>query len=209
MAALLALRACCCLSRRNITPCYVLNTSNICRNFANFTIIYGKHNKEPVYREKKLTVTTQYTCVMETTLDTVTSHNTKLEIVSNAKSLQNRQNSHISQIFNFWASVTSNGSPCATGPLSCLSVTLVHCDQTVGWIKMPLATEIGLGPCDIVSAPSRKGAQQPPPFGPRLLWPNGRPSQQLLGSCWSSHTRTPSPTRGKFITQDWTYTLCC
>jgi len=30
--------------------------------------------------------------------------------------------------------------------LSCLSVTLVDCGQTAGWIKMPLGREIGLGP---------------------------------------------------------------
>jgi len=35
--------------------------------------------------------------------------------------------------------------------------------------------------------PSRRnGAQQPPLFGPCLLWPNGRPSQQLLSSCFKS-----------------------
>jgi len=45
-----------------------------------------------------------------------------------------------------------NGSPYAIGPLSCLcvlSVTLVYCGQTVGWIKMPplpRAAEVGLGP---------------------------------------------------------------
>ena len=53
---------------------------------------------------------------------------------------------------------------------------------------MPLGTEVGLGPDDIVL----DGAQLPPPekgapiFGRclfTLLWPNGRPSQQLLGSC--------------------------
>ena len=54
---------------------------------------------------------------------------------------------------------------------------------------MPLGIEVGLGPRDILldgdSAPPRKGAQQPPPiFGPCLLWPNGRPSRQLLGSCY-------------------------
>ena len=27
-----------------------------------------------------------------------------------------------------------------------LSVTLVHCGQTVGWIKMKLGTELGLAP---------------------------------------------------------------
>ena len=32
-------------------------------------------------------------------------------------------------------------------------------------------------------APPRKGAQQPPLVGRCLLWPNGRPSQQLLSSC--------------------------
>jgi len=53
----------------------------------------------------------------------------------------------------FWATVASNGSPYATGPLfclSCLSVTLVYCGQTVGWIKMPLGTEVGLGAGDMV-----------------------------------------------------------
>ena len=69
-----------------------------------------------------------------------------------------------------------------------------HCGQTAGWIKMPLGTEIGLSPGHIVldgdPAPPRKGAQQPPLFAPCLLWPNGRPSQQLLSSfsfnthCW-------------------------
>jgi len=71
---------------------------------------------------------------------------------------------------SFCATVTSNGPPYATGPLSCLSVTLVHCGQMVGWIKMPLGTEVGLGSGDIVldggPAPPRKGAQQPPNFRP-------------------------------------------
>ena len=34
------------------------------------------------------------------------------------------------------------------------------------------------------TTPPWKGAQQPPSFQPWLLWPNGRPSQQLLSSCW-------------------------
>ena len=70
----------------------------------------------------------------------------------------------------FWRTVTSNGSPYATGPLSCPSVTSVYCGQTVGWIKMPLGTEVGLGPGHIVldgdPVPQRKGEQQPPLFGP-------------------------------------------
>ena len=72
--------------------------------------------------------------------------------------------------------------------------------QTAGWIKMPLGTEVGLGPGHVVldgdpapRPPAPKGAQQPPLFGLCLLWPNVRPSQQLLSSCLSSSTA------------DWTY----
>jgi len=58
------------------------------------------------------------------------------------------------------------------------------CGQTVGWIKMPLGKEVGLGPGHIVLDGNQWGPsppQQPfPTFGPCLLWPNGRPSQQLL-----------------------------
>jgi len=43
-----------------------------------------------------------------------------------------------------------------------------------GWINMSLGTEVDLGPghivLDGVPAPA-KGAQQPPLFGPCLLWP--------------------------------------
>jgi len=67
-----------------------------------------------------------------------------------------------------------------------LYVTLVYCDQTVGWIKMPLGTEVDLSRGHIVldgePAPCSpwKGAQQSPVFGPCLLLPNGRPSELLL-----------------------------
>ena len=48
----------------------------------------------------------------------------------------------------------------------CLCVTLVYCGQTVEWIKMPIGTEVGLGPGNAVlhgdPAPPRKGAQQTP-----------------------------------------------
>jgi len=49
----------------------------------------------------------------------------------------------------------------------------VYCGQTTGWIRIPLDTEVGLGPGDIVldghpAPPPRKGAQQPPLFGPCL-----------------------------------------
>jgi len=48
-----------------------------------------------------------------------------------------------------------NGSPYAIRPLSvlsclCLSVTLVCCGQTIGWIKMKLGPQVALGPGHIV-----------------------------------------------------------
>jgi len=56
----------------------------------------------------------------------------------------------------FLANHFTNVWPYAIGLLSvlsclfCLSVTLVYCGQTAGSIKMPLGTEVGLGPGDIV-----------------------------------------------------------
>jgi len=53
---------------------------------------------------------------------------------------------------------------------------------------MPLGAEVSLGPGDIVlDGDPRKRAQQPPlfgpcRFGPCLLRPNGRQSQQLLSA---------------------------
>jgi len=63
----------------------------------------------------------------------------------------------------------------------------VYCGQMAGWIKMPFGTEVSLDPDDIVldgdPAPQKGGTTAPPLFRPCLLWPNGRPSQQLLSSC--------------------------
>ena len=53
--------------------------------------------------------------------------------------------------------------------LSCLSVTLVYCGQTVGWIKMKLGTQVGLGTGNIVL----DGDPAPPPQGGTA--PNFRP----------------------------------
>jgi len=68
--------------------------------------------------------------------------------------------------------------------LSCLSVMLVYCGQTVGWIKMPLGIKVGLGPCHIVldqdPAPLSQTGTAPPIFGPYLLWPNS----------WMAHDAT-------------------
>jgi len=61
--------------------------------------------------------------------------------------------------------------------MSVLSVTFVYCGQTVGWIKMSLGMEVGLGPGDIVldgdPAPQNGGTAAPPLFGSCLLLPNG------------------------------------
>jgi len=65
----------------------------------------------------------------------------------------------------------------------------VHCGEMAGWIKMPLNTEVDLGPGNIMLdgaqlTPPRKGHSSPPLFDPCLLWPNGSPSQLLLSSCY-------------------------
>ena len=71
---------------------------------------------------------------------------------------------------DLWATVTSNDSPYATGLLSCLSVCnvgVLYCGQTVGWIRMPLGTEVGLGPGDITLdgnpsfSPKKRGTAAP------------------------------------------------
>jgi len=49
-----------------------------------------------------------------------------------------------------------------------LSVTLVYCGQTVGWMKMKLGTQVGLGPGHIVldgdPPPLLKKGSEPPNF---------------------------------------------
>jgi len=61
--------------------------------------------------------------------------------------------------------------------LTVLSVTLLYCGQTVGWIKMKLGMRVGLGPGHIVldedPAPVPKKWRSPPICGQRLLLPNG------------------------------------
>ena len=57
---------------------------------------------------------------------------------------------------------------CMNVCLSVLSVTVVYCGQTVGWIRMPLGMEVGLGLGHIVLAGDpapplqRKGHSSPP-----------------------------------------------
>jgi len=66
----------------------------------------------------------------------------------------------------------------------------VCCGQTAGWIKTQLGTKVGLGQGHIVldgaQLSPKKGDRVPPIFGPYLLWPNGRPSEILLSSCYKS-----------------------
>jgi len=69
-------------------------------------------------------------------------------------------------VFYFWATVCKTlRAMLVVGGLFvlsvCLSVTLVYCGQTVGWIKMKLGIEVGLGPGHIVLdgdlSPPKKG----------------------------------------------------
>jgi len=81
---------------------------------------------------------------------------------------------------------------------SCLSVTLVYCGQTAGWINMPLGMEVGLVPGHIVfdgdwgpsaTLPQKWGAK-PPIFGPCLLWPNGWMDE---AATWYGYRPRPRP----------------
>jgi len=81
-----------------------------------------------------------------------------------------------------WGSSSPKGG---TAPI----LAHVRCGQTAGWVEMPLGTEVGLCPGDIVldgdpALPPPKVAQPPRIFGPFLLWPNGRLSQLLLSTCF-------------------------
>ena len=69
----------------------------------------------------------------------------------------------------FWATVCKTVRPVlSVRCLSvCLSVTLVYCGQTVGWIKVKLGRQIGLGPwphCVIWDPAPPKKAHSPPHF---------------------------------------------
>ena len=90
----------------------------------------------------------------------------------------------------FWATVCKTVRPmlsdrCPVCPvLSVLSVTFVHCGQTVGRIKMKLGKQVGLGPDHIVlngdpTPPPLKGHNSPPNFGAYLLRPNGCMDQDV------------------------------
>ena len=90
--------------------------------------------------------------------------------------------------------------------------THVYCSQMAAWIKMPLGTEVGLGPDDIVldgdpaHPPPPKGGRAPPIFCQCPLWPNGWMDQDTTwhgGGPWSRPhcarwgTSSPLPKRGQ------------
>jgi len=93
--------------------------------------------------------------------------------------------------------------------LFCLSVTLVYCGQMAGWIKMPLGTQVGLSPLDIVlggtQLPHRKGHSSPPPhFSAHVYCGNEAGWIRMLfgtevglgpgGIVLDGHPTVPSPT---------------
>ena len=90
-------------------------------------------------------------------------------------------------LHSFWATVS-------IGPLCVCDSVTVYCGQTVGWIRMPLGIEVGLGQGMLEGdqAPlTERGTAAPPHFrslrtqqawvhikrGPCLLWPNHRMDQ--------------------------------
>jgi len=102
-------------------------------------------------------------------------------------------------IICFWATVCKTVRPmhCLSvcpvpHVLSCLSVTLVYCGQTVWWIKMKLGRQVGLGPGHIVldgdPAPHPLKGTQPPIFGPYPLRPSGCIDQDAT---WYGGRRRP------------------
>jgi len=86
-------------------------------------------------------------------------------------------------------------SVCLSVCLSCLFVTLAYCGQTVGWIKIRLGTEVGLGSGRTVlggdpAPPFQRGTSPSPRFGPCLLWPNGWLDQDAT---WYGGRHWPGP----------------
>jgi len=70
----------------------------------------------------------------------------------------------------------------------CLSVTFVHCGQTVGRIKTKLGTQVGLVPVHIVL----DGNPAPPPPRGKLLWPLVIFGHAHLQSCTDTKRFEPS-----------------
>jgi len=102
----------------------------------------------------------------------------------------------------------------------CLSVTLVYCGQTVGWIEMKLGIEVGLGPdhiaLDGIQVPPPKGGWVPPILGPYLMWPNGwrwfkMPLVMEIGLLWPHCVRwgPSAPPKGHSPLPQFSANVCC
>ena len=114
------------------------------------------------------------------------------------------QGSVFGAVCDFLGDRLSTGSPCAIGPLSCLSVLSVYNVGVLwpnGWVDQHETWHGGRprsrphcfrwGP----SSPSKRG-QRPPIFGPCLLWPNGWMDQDAIWSGGRSPTRRHCVRRG-------------
>jgi len=77
----------------------------------------------------------------------------------------------------FWATICKTVCPVLSDRcpvcLSCLSVTLVYCGQTVGWIKAKLKLEWRYIVLDGDRARPKKGTARSHNFSLCLLWRNG------------------------------------
>ena len=98
---------------------------------------------------------------------------------------------------DFWAIVCKTLRPMLSDHcLSVMSVTLVYCGQTVGWIKMKLGTEVGLDHGHITldgdpAPPPKKGeGRAPHQMLTDVLWPNGCMDQDAT---WYGGRPRPRP----------------
>jgi len=111
---------------------------------------------------------------------------------------------------HFWTTVCRTVRPMLSDRCPVLSVTLVYYGQTVGWIKMKLGVQVGLGPGHILfdgdpGPPPPKG-HSPPNFRPISVpakwlhgedatWYGGRPRLRRLSVRWGA--RSPSAKTGR------------
>ena len=116
----------------------------------------------------------------------------RIELVHPSAHSSSQPKRQIDRFSRFWATVCKTvcrmlSDRCPVCPI--LSATLVYCGQTLGWIKMKLGMQVGLGPGHIVlggdpAPPPQKGHSHTPTrqiFGPYLLRPNGCMDQDAFG----------------------------
>ena len=102
--------------------------------------------------------------------------------------------------------------------LSCLSVTLVYCGQTVGWMKIKLGMEVGLGLGDIVrwgpSSSPKGGRNSSPHFSAHVFGQTAGWIKMPLGmnvGLGPGHTvldRDPAPPQRKVAQHTPLFYLC-